>query len=59
MKKKKFVIEYEVIGHHYKTVEVPDEFVEDIEHDHECEEYHGDPIEECIITSVTEIEESA
>jgi|7_EtaG_2_1085326.scaffolds.fasta_scaffold68924_1 hypothetical protein len=58
MKKKKFVIEYEVIGHHYKTVEVPDEFVDDIEYDHMCEERHDDPIEECIIVQVNEIKEN-
>ena len=52
-----YEIEYEVIGHHYKTVEVPDEFADDIEHDHVCEKYHEDPIEECIITSISKIKE--
>lgn len=63
----KYEIEYEVIGHHYKTIEVPDDdasikAIEDlnesyISDDHPCEEYHGDPIEECIITSVSKVEE--
>ena len=58
----KYEIEYEVIGHHYKTIEVPDEgiFADDltwIEHDHVCEKYHEDPIEECIITNVSKVEE--
>ena len=52
-----YEIEYEVIGHHYKTVEVPDEFADDIEYDHVCEKYHEDPIEECIITNVSKVEE--
>ena len=58
MKKKKFVIEYEVIGHHYKTIEVPDivDYVD--EYDHPCEEHHGDPIEECIIVQINEIKEN-
>ena len=53
----KYEIEYEVIGHHYKTVEVPDVFADDIEYDHVCEKYHEDPIEECIITNVSKVEE--
>ena len=66
----KYVIEYEVIGHHYKTIEVPDEMSDLTEEvdiqalndsyigdDHPCEEYHGDPIEECIITNVSKVEE--
>ena len=62
----KYEIEYEVIGHHYKTIEIPlmreDGYVdgmskEDIEENYACEEYHGDPIEECIITSVSKVEE--
>jgi len=53
-----YEIEYEVIGHHHKTIEVPDSMsTEDIEENHECEEYHGDPIEECIITNVSKVEE--
>ena len=58
-----YEIEYEVIGHHYKTVEVPDGVsIEDIEDDSQCiaccEEYHGDPIEECIIVQINEIKEN-
>ncbi len=59
----KYEIEYEVIGHHYKTVEVPDsDTVEHavtvlLEDGQPCEEYHGDPIEECIITNVNKVEE--
>ena len=65
MKKKKFVIEYEVIGHHYKTIEVPDivDYIDEYPyHDallnHPCEEHHGDPIEECIIVQINEIKEN-
>ena len=67
----KYEIEYEVIGHHYKTIEIPDDMgiteevgiqaLNDsyIGDDHPCEDYHGDPIEECLITSVSKVEEGA
>ena len=67
----KYQIEYEVIGHHYKTIEIPDDMgiTEEVDiqalndsyigDDHPCEDYHGDPIEECLITSVSKVEEGA
>ena len=69
-----YEIEYEVIGHHYKTIEVPDDIGiteavarmsvdiralnDSIGDDHPCEDYHGDPIEECIITNISKVEDS-
>jgi len=56
---KQYEIEYEVIGHHYITVEVPDGMSkEDVEEDHGCWIKHDDPIEECIIVQVNEIKEN-
>ena len=75
----KYQIEYEVIGHHYKTIEIPDDMyiktlteealTEEVDiqalndspigDDHPCEEYHGDLIEECIITNISKVEEGA
>ena len=58
---KRYELVYEVIGHHYKTIEVPDEMsnlTEYIRDYHPCEEYHGDPIEECIVVEVNEIKEN-
>ena len=68
---KRYELMYEVIGHHYRTIEVPDEMSDLTEEvdiqaindsyigdDYPCEEYHGDPIEECIVVEVNEIKEN-